>query len=667
MAISPIVNSFMQQGEQSDSPQDAEQLFKNQFSDLAYNALRAKFPKLINYVVTLKTMAHGLTEGSAFGVFIIGSGEGVVYVPVAMSDGSITSCEMAYDKKTDQFFPLDKNTVREIVAKNQSTEPTLLTNNPRIEDTRALFHNMVRPPSSSNVVLAANRGGIADLPDNCKEIMSRYLTEEKPELLGKIASFYNVEELAFKLSPKPLEKTACDDAILPEFLRLDTLTKEAASLLSDSDKKQILDKGWVITKKTSEEPVIVTPKDKLKKAFETELRLTVYSPSYANQYVPVKDHDKTPVYSGKLLLSGDSELSFKPVLICDNILFYDGKFMRLYSNDTVLVQDLSSEKVDISGFSKLVALIALNSAVNHGEPHSWKNIVAITPGQNGTWVYCDDLLHGSANDFSVVDNQAKFSSGRNTIRVQEGITRGYLRLGDGNYVFPKESRFAVLDSDSKPLPVVANYDQLLRMAQVFGFDLSVADAAPGVSITDSRTEKTASFATRTDAAGYLFSNYNLTDSQIDRVLDNKRSVIFEKSAFMDPTPEDIAMVQAGQAPAAPMESAMMGEMQQDVPPPNFEDLDDFAELEDPEMFDVGILSAFSQKPDIKSMLVEYLPDFLAAEDKIGRILLLFSSQKKEIEDFYGPEKSQTVLASCRRIFSILGEIVASLKLYINMG
>lgn len=36
-------------------------------------------------------------------------------------------------------------------------------------------------------------------------------------------------------------------------------------------------------------------------------------------------------------------------------------------------------------------------------------------------------------------------------------------------------------------------------------------------------------------------------------------------------------------------------------------------------------------------------------------------------EFYGSEKCSTLLASLRRIFIILGEIVASLKLYINMA
>ena len=107
-------------------------------------------------------------------------------------------------------------------------------------------------------------------------------------------------------------------------------------------------------------------------------------------------------------------------------------------------------------------------------------------------------------------------------------------------------------------------------------------------------------------------------------------------------------------------------MQAELPVPNFAPLDDFAAIEDPELFDVGMLSTFAEYPDIKSMLVDYLSDFMAAEDKVGRIILLFSSQKKEIEKVYGTEKTSTLMSSCRRIFTILGELVASLKTYVHM-
>lgn len=88
MAISPVVNSFMQQDQQQ-GPMDAAQIFKNQFTDMAFNALRAKFPALINNVITLKHLASDVEKGTVFGVFVIQSGNDLVYVPVVMADGSI--------------------------------------------------------------------------------------------------------------------------------------------------------------------------------------------------------------------------------------------------------------------------------------------------------------------------------------------------------------------------------------------------------------------------------------------------------------------------------------------------------------------------------------------------------------------------------------------------
>ena len=147
MAISPIVNSFMQQGQQEDQPTDAGEIFRQRFADLAYNSFRAKYPGLLKLVVTFRTMASDVDEATAVGVFVLDAGDQLVHVPVAMSSGSISSCEMAYDKVSDQFFQLNEHTVKVIINKRNPSGPSLLSGNQRVEDTLALFHNMLRPPS----------------------------------------------------------------------------------------------------------------------------------------------------------------------------------------------------------------------------------------------------------------------------------------------------------------------------------------------------------------------------------------------------------------------------------------------------------------------------------------------------------------------------------------
>ena len=96
-------------------------------------------------------------------------------------------------------------------------------------------------------------------------------------------------------------------------------------------------------------------------------------------------------------------------------------------------------------------------------------------------------------------------------------------------------------------------------------------------------------------------------------------------------------------------------------------MEQLAEIEDPELMDTGILATFAQNPDIKTLLVDYLPDFVSAQDRLGRIILMLSHQKKELQEFFGTEKYTTLLSSCRKIFITIGDLVTALKQYVNMA
>lgn len=675
MAISPIVNSFMQQGSEQmpqNGPVDANQMFTSQFSDMAFNSLRAKYPGLINNVVTMKTLATDLDAGTAFGVFMVSSGDKIIYVPVAMSDGSITSCEMAYDKQDDQFFPLNEHTVKEILAKSRMSEPTLLSNNPRVEDTRGLFKNMLRPPTSSNVVLASERAGIKALPNKYKKQFADWLENENPQLLGKIASFYDVEELAYKLSPTPERKTNIQER-LPEFLRLDSLTKEAAELLDEEERKSILRDGFLV-KKAGEEPLIVASPEKFRNAVEGEMHLTVYPEGSANKVslrVCGDEVNSCKVGRAELLEFDDKGIKFVPVLVCGNILIAgDGRFMHLASEKKVLLKNLTFDDVSLSGFQNISGIGGLRSVLNGFEKDHYIRLGVFVKDRKNNWMYVNTACRIDAvkSDFNITDNTVSTTnpwSGK--IIENDLIQKGYMHTDDNSLTVPKGSQYFLFNAerrDKKPINPVPSIEKLLSIMSVFGRDLTVANDGAGISITDKKTEKTASFFKRAEAAEWLHKNYNMNTAQINSVLDNKRSVVFEKSAFMDPSAEDMQAINQ-QPMEIPAEQGMSGEIVSQ-PNPQFQALEDFAETGEPDIFDSGVLASFSQYPDIKSLLVEYLPDFLAAEDKIGRIILLFSSQKKEIENFYGAEKCSTLMASCRRIFSILGDLVASLKLYVNM-
>ena len=685
MAISPTVNQYMQQG--ADQPQmSAEQMFEQQFSDQAFNTLRAKYSALINNVITLKTMASNLDDGSAFGVFVVEAGNGLVYVPVAMSDGAIVSCEMVYDKDADQFYPLDKHTVDDIVSKSSSSEPSILNDQRRVEDTRRIFRNMMRPPTSSNVVLASRHDGVQSLPNKYKEMMSEYLSETNPELLGKLAGFYDVEHLAAKLASKPENEKTASEVKLPSFLSIDTLTKEAAERLSKEERKRILKDGF-LAKLGGDSPILVAAEDKIPQMLDVELNLEVYPSdppaetqlgadigrTFPGSDAPVEIYK---VQEGDIICADSAGLRKEPVLLCGkffldkqgncNSLEYDGK---------ILVGNLNTEDIDLSSYG-CVSAGSLLSKVNSGSSSDshWVDVSVIVPGRSG-YLCLYKFLNDDVERFTATNNV--ISARNRQVIVSGDLERGYVVTGQDKIIVPSATMFFVhrWSSDNKePTPVIKSYEALIKAMRVFGSKLINSDNGAGISITNRKeypaASKTASFPNTKLAAKWLHEKFGMDSSQIKTVLGNKKSWVFPKYAYVDPMAQRQDLTQ--QAMAQQQAMWPQGPQVAEMPygdqgmQPNYDQLADFAELRDPEMFDVGVLSTFSEYPDIKAMLVDYLPDFLAAEDKVGRLLLLFSSQKKKLEEFYGAEKCSTLMNSCRRIFSILGELVASLKLYINM-
>lgn len=75
-------------------------------------------------------------------------------------------------------------------------------------------------------------------------MLARWLEKERPDVLGKIASFYPVEELAHKLA-KSVATPHVKEACLPSFLRLDALAPAVAEKLDARERADLLANGFI--------------------------------------------------------------------------------------------------------------------------------------------------------------------------------------------------------------------------------------------------------------------------------------------------------------------------------------------------------------------------------------------------------------------------------------
>lgn len=681
MAVSPNVDAYMAQPAQQAPMQTAEAAFVKEFGTQAFNTLRAKYPAIADRVVTFRTLDSDMDTSTAFGVFIVESGSDVVYIPCCMSGGTITSCEMAYNKAADQFYPLTKDNVREILAANAISEASILSKSPRVDDTRALFHNMIRPPVSSNVILASERPGAAALPNRYKERLSDWLEKERPDVLGKIASFYPVEELAHKLA-RCVEQPQVKEASLPPFLRLDALTPAIAEKLDARERSSILAHGF-ITKTAGESPVTIVPFSGVSgQLIETELNLTVYTRDtfgdgntlYDGRCANQLDRQVKywPVMRACTVGIGDVGLDYQPCLVCGPDILLSNGYVALNRMQKILLHDLcnavSWEFLDKYGY--VFPGGQLGQEVGK-LGNDWAHLHVIVPSRNGfTFLDLEECFSVRKNSFHIQDIRndivATLGDSRSfEVRITPRIQYGWIKQGNMLAV-PQNSRFffstAELEHD---VPFLASPETLKTLLVRVGKKLVVSDNGAGIDITDHSIGKTASFTGRTDAAAWLHGTYGMDADQARKVLDAKQSLVLSKTAF-----------EAGQSmpdmQAAPQQMPAQGSMEMpmsgyDRPVFDPSVMEQLAEIEDPELMDTGILATFAQNPDIKTLLVDYLPDFVSAQDRLGRIILMLAYQKKELQDFFGTEKHTTLLSSCRKIFTVIGDLVTSLKQYVNMA
>ena len=652
---SPLVQGYMQQDQQAQgAPMTADQMFEKNFSDSAFAQLRSKFPQLMQYVVTFKVLDSNVTDGRAFGAFVIQAGKELRYVPVVMGNGAVTSCEMLYDKESDSFTPLSAEMVRKVISDNMLMGGEMLSGDVHVDDTKDIFKNMIRPPASSNVVMAGEHG-LGALPNAAKEAVASWLNGN-PDMLAKIATTYDVVELASKLA-KTQEKTAAEK---DEFVTM----KEAADLssYSDEDKKTLLDDGFLV-KKAEEDTTAVSSAHDIDVMAERELRLEEYVPQ-------AKVSEDNTIRKGSAVIAEGSGFRLLPcVLFGPDVFFPNGKVVRSgYAQKvSLLIQDMSNEVTEDDlrsvGFKTM-------KQVARGETPNFANLYMAVPMRSGGWKAAAALC--DRRPCSIVNDDVYIAG----VHATPAIKFGFLKDRDSSierFVVPAASLAMVSNSfmsEEAPRGLVRTFDEFRHLVLMNGRQLTTRTDGPSVNIVDHGDNSSNNFISKTAAAKWLFDKFAMSHEQVKTVLGNHATVILEKKAFMLPPQADpntgMEMPMDAPVPGMQPQVTMPGGMPMQ---PQFDPEMAQAGIDvgGQDMIDTGILASFAQDPDIKALLVDYMPDFMQMLDKLGRVILLLCLEKEDMEQQYGLEKYADLLASCRKMFKLLGDIVNQLKRYVNMA
>jgi len=207
--MSPDVQAYGQ----LPSAEQAEELFKQKFSSMAYNVMFAKFPDLAPQIVTFKLLETDSVKGRGVGAFILMQDNKPIYIPVVMSDSQLKPLDVFYFKDLNIFLPMNKEWLEEVskMSLEEMGQPADLPQGvPRDIDIR----NVVMPPftSSGRVGLASDMGTdfhakamFKEAENNNYEVHPRFL-----EFIGDAAprSVLDGVKIAFERHPVLLQKLA---------------------------------------------------------------------------------------------------------------------------------------------------------------------------------------------------------------------------------------------------------------------------------------------------------------------------------------------------------------------------------------------------------------------------------------------------------------------------
>lgn len=208
--MSPDVQAYGQ----LPSAEQAEELFRQKFSSMAYNVMFAKFPDLAQQIVTFKLLEVDAQKGKGVGAFIFMQDSKPIYIPVIMSDSQLKPMDIFYFKDLNIFLPMSKEWLEEVskMSLEEMGQPSDIPQGvPRDIDIR----NVVMPPftASGRVGLASDQSEMdfqakalfKEAENNNFDIHPRFL-----EFIGNAAprGVLDGVKIAFEKHPKLLKKMA---------------------------------------------------------------------------------------------------------------------------------------------------------------------------------------------------------------------------------------------------------------------------------------------------------------------------------------------------------------------------------------------------------------------------------------------------------------------------
>ena len=199
MSMSPEI----QNAGQLPSAEQAQEIFKQRFSEMSYNVMMAKFPELASRVVTFKIIETDAETGKGVGAFVLLLEDKTIYLPVVMIDSQLKPFDMFYFKDLNIFLPLSNDWLDE-VSKSSLTNLGEPVKMPHGVNRDMSVRDLIIPP-----IMPEGRIGLAS---DMSEMFKAASYDPKPRFLEFIKNasevMLNGIQLSFKRNPNFGQKVA---------------------------------------------------------------------------------------------------------------------------------------------------------------------------------------------------------------------------------------------------------------------------------------------------------------------------------------------------------------------------------------------------------------------------------------------------------------------------
>lgn len=208
--MSQAISPQIQMANQQLTPEYATELFKQRFTQLAYQMLLSKFSDLAPHIVTFKLLDVDHEKGTGVGTLILNYQDKVLYIPVVMVESQLKPMEMFYCKDLNIFLPLSAQWIDE-VSKMALSEMGSASKLPQEVPQDVNIRDLVMPPMTTS-----GRVGFASANDS--DLDSRILFKEAenhnleihPQFLNVMRTAPKLVldgvKLAFEQNPRLLDK-----------------------------------------------------------------------------------------------------------------------------------------------------------------------------------------------------------------------------------------------------------------------------------------------------------------------------------------------------------------------------------------------------------------------------------------------------------------------------